>query len=100
MNCVLYLPHLKSKLIQVFKASYNLFSYFSCKVTTGTYNLQSVMLNFKSDGVFIVLTIACIGFCVTSFPSLVAFSVNTQFWDHFKINYISVFIIKNFKLKI
>ena len=67
-------------LIPVFKPLYNLFSYFSCKVTTGTYNLQSAMLNFKSDGLSISVTAAAgILPCTASLCSLIALSVNIQF---------------------
>ena len=101
MICVLYLLHSKSMSIPVFKPFNNSFSYFSCKVTTGTYNLQSVMLNFKSDGVFIAVTAGARIFpSIGSFLSLNTFSPNTQFCDYFKINSISVLIIKKFKLKI
>ena len=100
MICVLNLGHSKSMSIPLFKSSNNLFPYFSCKVAIGTYNLQSVMLNFKSDVVLIPVTASCRGFCVGSFPSLMTLSVKTQFYDHFKISSISVLIIKKSKLKI
>ena len=61
------------------------------------------MLNFKSDDVLIPTTAFNAGFppCAgtASFASPNAFCVNTQFCDHFKINSISVLIIKKFKLK-
>ena len=63
--------------IPVFKFSNNFLPYFSCKVTTGTYNLQSVMLNFKSDGVFIAFTSSCPPWALEY--ALKALSVNTQF---------------------
>ena len=61
------------------------------------------MLNFKSDGAFIAVTASNAGLSpcagTASFPSLNAFWVKTQSCDHFKINSISVLIIKKFKLK-
>ena len=79
MTCVLYLLHVKSILIPVFTSSYNLFSYFSCKVTTGTYNLQSVLLNFKSFGLLIGSTAGYVaGLSPSAIGFLVAFPVNTQ----------------------
>ena len=62
-----------------------MFSNFSCKVTTGTYNLQSVMLNFKSDGVLTSGTASACGFCVTAFASLITFSVKTQLESYLKL---------------
>ena len=74
-------------LISFFNPSNNSFSYFSCKVIIETYNLQSVMLNFKSVGLLISRTK---GSATVSPPCailfLVAFQVKTQFGDHFKIN--------------
>ena len=66
--------------IPVFKSANNLFSYFSSKVTTGTYSLQSVMLNFTSFGLLIALTLSSkAGSSPSAISSLVAFPVNTQF---------------------
>ena len=80
MTCDLYLFHVKSIVIPVFNSSYNLFSYSVCKVSTGTYNLQSVMLNFKLDGVLIVGTSSNAGGSSSAFfCSLVVFSINTRF---------------------
>ena len=72
--------------VPVFNPSNNLFSYFSCKVTTGTYNLQSAMLNFKSDGVLTQTAASCAGSFVASFCYIFTLSVNTQFCDNFIIN--------------
>ena len=66
--------------IPVFKPSNNLFSYFSCKVTTRIYNFKSVMLNFKSSGVLIASILgSAIGSSPAANSSLTDFSVNTQF---------------------
>ena len=72
----------------------------ACKITTGTYNLQSVTLNFKPYGILIAGTASCAGFCVAALNSLVAFSVKTQSSDHFKISSISELINKKSKHEI
>ena len=59
------------------------------------------MLNFKSDRILIAATASNAGGpTIASFASLVAFSVNTQFWLHFKISSISALINKMSKLNI
>ena len=55
---------------------------------TGTYNLQSVIVNFAPVELFISTT----GGSASSLASLVAFEVNTQVLDYFKSKEISQFI--------
>ena len=70
---------MQSQLIFLFLVLHSLFWYSICKVTTGTYNLQSVLLSFKSNGTFTAGTsFGTGGPASAALCSLVAFSVNTQ----------------------
>ena len=60
------------------------------KITTGTYNFVSVILNFAPDGATIAGLSSC-GF-------LVVISAKTQFFDQVKINSTSQLISGIFKL--
>ena len=77
----LYLFHLIVLLNPDFNCSKKLLSSFVDKVTTGTYNFVSVILNVAFAG---LLTAAIAGF-TSGFASLVALLVNTQFSVHVKI---------------
>ena len=79
MTCDLYLDHVKFIDIPVFNSLYSLFWYSVCRVTTETYKLQSVMLNFRSDVLLIALTAGCVtGSSPSAIACLVAFPVSTQ----------------------
>ena len=74
----------------VFNCSSNLISFSADKVTTGTYNLQSVILNSSFLGLLIAATVGVFPSAASTF--LVAFEVNTQFLLDRKPKLISQFI--------
>ena len=68
----------------VFNFSKSLLSLSADKVTTGTYNFVSVILNAAFVGAFIAGLFPC--------ASLVVISIKTQFLDHVKIRFTSQLI--------
>ena len=77
----LYLFHLIVLLNPVFNCSKSLLSFPASKVTTGTYNLQSVIL----ETAFVGLLVPSTAGSASGSASLVALLVITQFSDQVKI---------------
>ena len=81
----LYLLHLVVLLNPVLNSSKSFLSFSVDKITTGTYNFVSIILNVAFVGLSVAATA---GFAWGS-TSLVALLVNTQFSDHVKARFIS-----------
>ena len=79
----LYLFHLIVLLNPVLNCSKNALPFSVDKVTTGTYNFASAILNVAFVGILILIT------AVSTLAFLYALFVITQFSDHVKIRFIS-----------
>ena len=88
--CDLYLSHFIVLLNPDFNCSKSFISFSFDKVTTGTYNFVSVILNFASGGAAIAGS--------SPYASFVVISAKTQFLDQVKINSTSQLISGIFKL--
>ena len=86
----LYLFHSIVYLNPIFNCFNKLLSYSVDKVTTGTYNFTSVILNVAFVGTFIA-GLAELSTCAGT-AACVFISVKTQFSDHVKIRFISQLI--------